>query len=210
MISIIRSKVKVIIVNPLVISNIEKTQAVVYIIMFIYVTTSLTTSDSSNFYPLDVFATPVVTITPDKDDDEELEEDGGDNGIEEEAHIEAIQPASNTEKQDQSIQDRESDYQIVIPDGAAWEETISERFFPQEVTVPSGSFVSWVNEDDLTHTITSGKKAGYGMYEFLQDGVFNSGDLVEGDSFTFHFSEPGRYEYFCIPHPWMHGVVIVK
>jgi hypothetical protein len=81
----------------------KKTQAVVYIIMFIYVTTSLTTSDSSNFYPLDVFATPVVTITPDNDDDEELEEDGGDNGIVEEAHIKAIQPASNTEKQDHSI-----------------------------------------------------------------------------------------------------------
>jgi plastocyanin len=48
------------------------------------------------------------------------------------------------------------------------------------------------------------------MYEFLQDGVFNSGDLDEGDSFTFNFSEPGRYEYFCIPHPWMHGVVIVQ
>jgi plastocyanin len=48
------------------------------------------------------------------------------------------------------------------------------------------------------------------MYEFLQDGVFNSGDLVEGDSFKFHFSEPGRYEYFYIPHPWMDGVVIVK
>ena len=75
----------------------------VYIIMFIYVTTSLTTSDSSNFCPLDVFATPVVTITPDNDDDKELEEDGGDNGIEQEAHIGAIQPASNTEKQDHSI-----------------------------------------------------------------------------------------------------------
>lgn len=173
-------------------------------------TTSLTTSDSSNFYPLDVFATPVITITPDNDDDEELEEDGGDNGIEEEAHIEAIQPASNTEKQDHSIQDHESDYQIVIQ---AWEETISlpeTMLLPQEVTVPTGSFVSWVNEDDLTHTIASGKKAGYGMYEFLQDSVFNSGGLVEGDSFTFHFSERGRHEYFCIPHPWMHGVVIVK
>ncbi|HZA42476.1 MAG TPA: hypothetical protein VE504_01755 [Nitrososphaeraceae archaeon] len=74
--------------------------------MFIYVTTSLTTSDSSNFCPLDVFATPIVTITPDNDDDEELGEDGGDNGIE------AIQPASNTEKQDHRIQDHESDYQL--------------------------------------------------------------------------------------------------
>lgn len=83
------------------------------------------------------------------------------------------------------------------------------KIFSPRSNVPSGSFVSWANEDDLTHTITSGKKAGYGMYEFLQDGVFNSGDLVEGDSFTFHFSEPGRHEYFCIPHPWMHGVVIV-
>ena len=186
----------------------KNTHVVVYIIMLICVTTSLTISGSSNFYTLDVIAAPSITILPDNEDDEEL--DYGQNEIEEGVHKNAIEPASDTEKQGHNIQDHESDYQIVIPDGAAWEESISERFHPQEVTVQSGSFVSWVNEDDSTHSITSGKKAGYGMYEFLQDGVFNSGDLDEGDSFTFNFSEPGRYEYFCIPHPWMHGVVIVQ
>jgi plastocyanin len=44
----------------------------------------------------------------------------------------------------------------------------------------------------------------------LQDGVFNSGELDDGESFTFHFAEPGRYEYFCAPHPWMNEVVIVQ
>jgi plastocyanin len=186
----------------------KNTQIVVYTILLICVTTSLTISGSSSFNPLNVIATPAITILPHNEDDEELDYD--ENEVEEGSRNNAIEPATNTETQDHNIQDHESDYQIVIPDGAAWEESISERFYPQEATVQSGSFVSWVNEDDSTHSITSGKKAGYGMYEYLQDGVLNSGDLDEGDSFTFRFSEPGRYEYFCIPHPWMHGVVNVQ
>jgi plastocyanin len=180
-------------------------QAVVYSVILIWVSTSSTTSYSTSFYPHEVIATSAVTILPDNEDGEELEDDS-----EEESSKKAIQPASNTDKVGHGILEHESDYQIVIPDGAAWDETISERFYPQEITVQSGSRVSWINEDDLAHSVTSGKTAGYGMYEFLQDGEFNSGNLAKGESFTFHFSEPGRFEYFCIPHPWMQGVVIVN
>jgi len=101
-------------------------------------------------------------------------------------------------------------YDVVIPDGAAWRETISERFEPSELSVPTGSLVTWTNEDDLTHAIATGTKNDYGLYEYTQDGTFNSGELNEGESFSFQFTEPGRYEYFCIPHPWMTGVVVVE
>jgi plastocyanin len=175
------------------------------------VATSLIVPELHSFYPIDVTATPAVTITPGGADGEEFEFDNGDdNGIQEEQHGEAIQPALTAEKPDTNDQDRNGDYQIVIPDGATWKETISERFYPPELIVPSGSNVTWLNEDDLTHAISTGKKAGYGMYEFLQDGIFNSGDLDGGESFTFHFAKPGRYEYFCVPHPWMNGVVTVQ
>jgi hypothetical protein len=59
----------------------KNTHVVVYIIMLICVTTSLTISGSSNFYTLDVIATPSITILPDNEDDEEL--DYGQNEIEE-------------------------------------------------------------------------------------------------------------------------------
>jgi len=157
-------------------------------VVLVSVVTSLTISELHRFNPFNVAATPAVTITPEP----------------------MPEPASNIEKTSTNNQDHEDDYQILIPDGAAWKETISERFYPQDLIVPPGSDVTWTNDDDLTHIITSGKKVGYGMYEFLQDGMFNSGELVEGESFTFHFAEQGRYEYFCVPHPWMTGAVIVQ
>jgi plastocyanin len=171
-------------------------------------------SDLHNFQLFIVAASPAVTITPDDQEEDELENEGGDEAessqTQNNQNREAIQPAEDTDTPDTNDHDREGEYQIDIPDGAAWEETISERFYPPELTVPTGSDVTWTNDDDITHTITSGKNAGYGMYEFLQDGIFNSGDLDEGESFTFHFAEPGRYEYFCVPHPWMNGVIVVQ
>jgi nitrite reductase (NO-forming) len=175
---------------------------------------SLTISDLNNFQLFVVAASHAVTITPDNREEDELENEGGNEAessqTQKDQNGEAIQPAEDTDTSDTNDQDREGEYQIDIPDGAAWEETISERFYPPELTVPTGSDVTWTNDDDIAHTITSGKNAGYGLYEFLQDGIFNSGELDKEESFTFHFAEPGRYEYFCIPHPWMNGVIVVQ
>jgi plastocyanin len=184
----------------------------VYLILIVCLATSLALWDLHDLQAPNVAATAAVTITP-ADADGDQHEDNAEtelSGPQEEQHKEAIEPAANSQKQKPHDEDHEGEYQIAIPDGAAWEETISDRFYPPEVIVPSGSDVTWTNEDDLTHTITSGKKAGYGMYEFVQDGAFNSGNLDEGDSFTFLFTEPGRYEYFCVPHPWMNGAVVVQ
>jgi hypothetical protein len=70
-----------------------------------------------------VIATPAIIIIPDNEDGKVLDYDQ--NEIEEGPHKNAIEPASDTEKQGHNIQNNESDYQIVIPDGAAWEESIS-------------------------------------------------------------------------------------
>jgi plastocyanin len=183
-------------------------------VLLVCMVTCLMISDLHNFQLFNVAASPAVTITPEDGEEDEFDEKGDDetesSQTQEGQNGEAIQPAASTETPDTNEQDHEGDYQIVIPDGAAWKETISERFYPPELIVPSGSYVTWTNDDDLTHTITSGKKAGYGLYEFVQDGIFNSGELDEEESFTFHFAEPGRYEYFCVPHPWMNGVIVVQ
>ena len=186
--------------------NINKSAYTILLVCFI---SNLIILDLYNFQSLNVVATPAVTITPGEDEDvDDAETESSEPQQEQQG--EGIQPATNGKNQQAADQEYDGDYQIVIPDGAAWKETISERFDPQELTVPLGSDVTWTNEDDLTHTIASGKRAGYGMYEFLQDGIFNSGELDDGESFTFHFAEPGRYEYFCAPHPWMNGIVIVQ
>jgi plastocyanin len=72
-------------------------------------------------------------------------------------------------------------------------------FDPAEITVPVGATVTWTNQDDVPHTVTSDDKT-----------TFGSSGLDTGDTFQFRFSKPGTYGYFCSIHPMMTGKVIVK
>ena len=71
-------------------------------------------------------------------------------------------------------------------------------FTPQHVTVKAGGTVTWTNEDDVPHTIASSSK------------LFKSKALDTGDKFSFTFTTPGTYEYFCSLHPHMTGAVVVE
>jgi plastocyanin len=104
----------------------------------------------------------------------------------------------------QLSQQQSTNYNIVIPMGAAWREVIVNRFDTSNVTIPVGSEVIWSNQDKLSHTVTSGN-ASIGA-----DGKFNSNVLRLHDSFSYIFSQPGRYSYYCIMHPWMKGMVTVS
>jgi plastocyanin len=71
-------------------------------------------------------------------------------------------------------------------------------FGPTALTVPVGTTVTWTNRDDIPHTVVS------------TDGVFKSKALDTDDKFSFVFSKPGSYPYFCSIHPKMTGQVIVQ
>jgi plastocyanin len=71
-------------------------------------------------------------------------------------------------------------------------------FAPQRVVVKSGTTVTWINEDDIPHTIASSTK------------LFKSNALDTKDKFTFTFTTPGAYEYFCSLHPHMTGTIVVE
>ena len=71
-------------------------------------------------------------------------------------------------------------------------------FGPAALTVPAGTTVTWTNRDDIPHTVVS------------TDGVFKSKALDTDDKFSFVFTKPGTYPYFCSIHPKMTGQVIVK
>jgi plastocyanin len=70
-------------------------------------------------------------------------------------------------------------------------------FIPQTLTVSVGTRVTWVNRDDSPHTATSTQK------------VFSSKALDTDDQFSFSFTRPGTYAYFCAIHPHMTGRIIV-
>jgi plastocyanin len=71
-------------------------------------------------------------------------------------------------------------------------------FSPQRITVKAGTTVTWMNADDTPHTVVSSAK------------VFKSKALDTDDSFSFTFTTPGVYEYFCSVHPRMTGAVAVE
>ena len=82
-------------------------------------------------------------------------------------------------------------------------EETNECFLPYEVSINVGDTVTWVNDDTAAHTATGGTPVDG------PSGVFDSSLVMAGSSFSFTFNEAGTYEYFCMVHPWMAGVVIV-
>jgi plastocyanin len=71
-------------------------------------------------------------------------------------------------------------------------------FKPQQVTVKAGDTITWINRDDIPHTVTSKTMA------------FRSRAMDTDDKFSFTFATPGAFMYFCSLHPHMTGSVVVE
>jgi plastocyanin len=84
------------------------------------------------------------------------------------------------------------------PAAAAEVEIDQFAFVPQRITVKAGTTVTWINKDDAPHTIASSNK------------LFKSKALDTGGKFSFTFTTPGTYAYFCSVHPHMTGTVVVE
>jgi len=73
-------------------------------------------------------------------------------------------------------------------------------FGPVTLTVPVGTTVTWINRDDIPHTVVS-----------TDDSMtFKSKVLDTDEKFSFTFSKAGTYPYFCSIRPKMTGKVIVQ
>jgi plastocyanin len=71
-------------------------------------------------------------------------------------------------------------------------------FNPQSLTIKAGTTVTWTNKDDIPHAIaTTGKS-------------FRSKTLDTDDAYSFTFTTPGIYQYFCSLHPHMTGTIVVE
>ncbi len=71
-------------------------------------------------------------------------------------------------------------------------------FNPVTITISKGQTVTWTNMDNVPHTVTS------------TTGVFDSGSISSGQTFSYTFNNAGTFEYSCTIHPSIpHGTVIV-
>lgn len=77
------------------------------------------------------------------------------------------------------------------------------RFKPQQLTVAPGTTVTWTNQDDINHTVTSGTADKPGT-------PLNGKLATKGSTYSYKFDTPGEYPYFCDFHNSMTGTVIVK
>ncbi len=71
-------------------------------------------------------------------------------------------------------------------------------FGPDTLTIPVNSTVTWVNKDDIPHTVVA------------TDGAFRSRAIDTDQTFSFKFDKPGTYTYYCSVHPKMVGKIIVR
>jgi len=71
-------------------------------------------------------------------------------------------------------------------------------FGPATLTVAAGTTVTWKNNDDVPHTVVS------------DDKTFRSKALDTDDKFSYTFTKPGTYNYFCSVHPKMTAKVVVQ
>jgi plastocyanin len=72
-------------------------------------------------------------------------------------------------------------------------------FTPDTLTVATGTTVKWTNRDDIPHTVVSDDKT-----------TFRSKAMDTDETFSYTFTKPGTYPYFCSIHPKMVAKVIVK
>ena len=130
-----------------------------------------------------------------------MEETVDEETMEETADISEISPVES----ESDVETLPMTLTIVIPEGVGvlgCEET-RECFLPYEVSVAVGATVTWSNDDTTVHTVTSGKK-------MIHDELFDSSIFMSGETFEITFSDAGSFDYFCLVHPWMTGIVHVS
>ena len=71
-------------------------------------------------------------------------------------------------------------------------------FTPTNMTIKAGSKVTWTNQDEEPHTVSS------------DNGTFRSAALDTDESYSFKFDKPGTYHYVCTIHPRMIGTITVE
>jgi plastocyanin len=71
-------------------------------------------------------------------------------------------------------------------------------FGPERLTIKAGTTVTWTNRDDIPHTVVAKNR------------LFKSAAMDTDDAFSFTFSTPGEYVYFCSLHPHMTGTIVVE
>ena len=85
---------------------------------------------------------------------------------------------------------------VDIPSGASTQTTTA--FGADPLTVSVGTTISWLNDDNTTHTsVADGSQ-------------WDSGNIPPGGRYNRTFTSAGRFTYHCQIHPNMVGTIVVQ
>ncbi len=77
------------------------------------------------------------------------------------------------------------------------------QYQPGRLEISAGATVTWINQDDIRHTVTLGAPEN-------REGAVSLALAGKGATASFTFDRPGDYEYFCERHPSMRGQIHVQ
>ena len=88
-------------------------------------------------------------------------------------------------------------------------------YAPEKVAIKVGDTVKWVNGGETVHSVsTSVANAQNPKDTSMPKGAtaFDSGFIPPGGDYSYTFTVPGTYRYFCLPHEkaGMVGMIVVK
>ena len=72
------------------------------------------------------------------------------------------------------------------------------NYLQPRLQIAVGTTIEWKNNDPLPHSVTATDKS------------FDSGLIQPGKIYRHTFTKAGTYNFFCVPHPFMKGVVVVR
>ena len=77
-------------------------------------------------------------------------------------------------------------------------EMTNMSFAPKTITIKKGESVTWTNKDLVGHSATA------------DDNSWDTNIISNGESKSIRVDVSGAYTYFCKPHPFMKGTIIVE
>ncbi|MGN6630339.1 MAG: cupredoxin domain-containing protein, partial [Candidatus Nitrosocosmicus sp.] len=87
--------------------------------------------------------------------------------------------------------------------------TLNDKAFsPNPIKIKIGNTVTWINNDNNIHTVSSGKPNSQDVGQLFDSGLTSL--ITPSKSYSHKFTTSGEYSYFCRLHPNMVGTIVVE
>ena len=84
----------------------------------------------------------------------------------------------------------------------------NKSFSPNPIKIKVGNTITWVNNDNTIHTVSSGKPNSQDAGQVFDSGLTSL--ITPSKTYSHKFTTPGEYSYFCRLHPNMLGTIEVE